>query len=76
MADNSVSVGTHTVVGAVAGGLLGVAVIAAAPILLPGIGLTALGATGLALVGALPWLPAAGGAYWGYLRGKKAQAAE
>lgn len=68
MAD-PVSVGTSTATGAVVGGLIGVAAIAAAPILLPGIGLAALGATGLALVGAIPWLPAAAGAYVGYKRG-------
>lgn len=69
MAADPVSVGTSTAAGAVIGGLAGVAAVAAAPILLPGLGLAALGATGLALVGALPWVPAAAGAWWGYKRG-------
>lgn len=73
MAD-PVSVGTHTAVGAIVGGLAGVAVVAAAPIILPGLGLAALGATGLALMGALPWVPAAVGGYIGYKQGKSAQA--
>lgn len=68
-----VSVGSHAVTGAVIGGLAGVAVVAAAPILLPAIGLTALGATGAALVGALPWVPAAIGGWIGYKQGVSAQ---
>lgn len=71
MAD-PVSVGTSTAAGAVLGGLAGVVAIAAAPIILPGIGLAALGATGLALVGALPWVPAAIGGYIGYKKGTAA----
>lgn len=69
-----VSVGTHTVTGAVIGGLVGVAAVAAAPILLPALGLATLGAAGTALVGALPWVPAAVGGYLGYKNGKQAQA--
>lgn len=71
MAD-PVSVGTHTAAGAIIGGLAGVAAVAAAPLILPGLGLAALGATGLALVGALPWVPAAIGGYIGYKKGVSA----
>lgn len=77
MADTDlVSVGTHTAIGAIAGGVLGSAALVAAGILFPPLGLATLGATGAALVGAIPWLPAGVGAYIGYKQGKKAQAAQ
>lgn len=75
MAD-PVSVGTHTVAGAVIGGIVAGAAVAAAPILLPALGLAALGTTAVALVGAVPWLGAGVGGWLGYQNGKKAQASQ
>ena len=69
-----VSVGTHTVVGAVIGAVAVGAAVAAAPVVLPALGLAALGTTAVAVVGGIPWLGAAIGGYFGYKNGKAAQA--
>lgn len=75
MADtDAVSVGTHTAVGVVIGGLAAGAAVVAAPLILPALGLAAVGATGVALLGAIPWAGAAIGGWMGYKSGKTAQA--
>ena len=56
----------NTIKGAVVGGLATAAVVAAAPIVAPALGLAALGAGAVALAGAAPWLGAAVGGLWGY----------
>jgi len=73
MADDAVSVGTHTAVGAIIGGLAAGAAVVAAPVLLPAIGLGALGVAGVTLLNGLPWAGAAIGGYLGYKNGKSKQ---
>lgn len=60
-----------TVKGAVIGGLATGAAVALAPVLLPAIGLGALGAALAASVGAVPWIGAGVGGWLGYNSAKQ-----
>lgn len=57
---------SNTVTGVIVGGLAATAVVIAAPILLPALGLAALGTSTVALIGGLPWAGAAIGGWMGW----------
>lgn len=60
------SVGTEVVKGVIIGGVGLAAAVAAAPVLLPLVGLTAVGTAIAGTGAALPWLGAAVGGWWKY----------